>query len=475
MLAAKPKTAVRIMLLSRQPIWIGWGDELIYLYNDSYKSIIGGKHPWALGKPTADVWREIWDDIGPMLATAMSGHEGTYVEEQLLIMERNGYPEETYYTFSYTPIPDDDGTPGGIICANTDDTQRVIGERQLALLRELATTASDARTWQDACERGVAALAINPHDVPFALLYMTGPDGQIAELSATCGIDAERTNFPTTIDLATNPVWPIERALRSQQHLLVSDLPGKVGTDMPMGPWRVPPTDAAIVPVMPTGETGRAGALIVGLNPYRLFDGAYQSFLQLIAGQIAGSIANAQAYEEERRRAEALAELDRAKTTFFSNVSHEFRTPLTLMLGPLEEAMADGREREPETQARLEVVHRNGMRLLKLVNSLLDFSRIEAGRTQASFEPTNLSALTADLASNFRSLTEQAGLRLVLDCAPSQAEIFVDRDMWEKIVLNLLSNAFKFTFEGEIHVGLEVGANKATLTVKDTGHWYPGK
>jgi hypothetical protein len=122
------KTAVRIMLTSRQPIWVGWGRELTYLYNDAYKSIIGGKHPWALGRPTLEVWREIRAEIGPMLETAMTGIEGTYVESQLLIMERNGYPEETYYTFSYSPIPDDDGSPGGIICANTDDTQRVIGE-----------------------------------------------------------------------------------------------------------------------------------------------------------------------------------------------------------------------------------------------------------------------------------------------------------------------------------------------------------
>jgi hypothetical protein len=108
------KTALRIMLTSRQPIWIGWGRELTYFYNDAYKSIIGGKHPRALGRPTSEVWREIWTDIGPMLETAMGGVEGTYVEEQLLIMERNGYPEETYYTFSYSPIPDDNGVPGGI-------------------------------------------------------------------------------------------------------------------------------------------------------------------------------------------------------------------------------------------------------------------------------------------------------------------------------------------------------------------------
>jgi len=139
------KTSVRIMLTSQQPIWIGWGKELIYLYNDPYKSIIGGKHPWALGRPTEVVWKEIWDDISPLLAKAMSGDEGTYSEAQLLIMERNGFPEETYYTFSYSPIPNEDGTPGGIFCANTDDTQRVIGERQLSLLRELASRGAEAR------------------------------------------------------------------------------------------------------------------------------------------------------------------------------------------------------------------------------------------------------------------------------------------------------------------------------------------
>ena len=150
------KTAVRIMLTSRQPIWIGWGPELTYLYNDPYKSIIGGKHPWALGRPVTEVWSEIWDDIAPMLAQAMQGDEGTYNEDQLLIMERSGYPEETYYTFSYSPIPDDDGGVGGIICANTDDTRRVIGERQLTLLRELAAATVDARTFEQACAHSAA-------------------------------------------------------------------------------------------------------------------------------------------------------------------------------------------------------------------------------------------------------------------------------------------------------------------------------
>src|SRR5215475_5931401 len=170
------KTAVRIMLTSRQPIWIGWGKELIYLYNDAYKSIIGGKHPWALGRPAAEVWREIWGDISPLLATAMRGDEGTYVEEQLLIMERSGYPEETYYTYSYSPIPDSHGGAGGIICANTDDTQRVIGERQLALLRELAVSTATIRTVAQACAQSAAALATDLRDLPFAMIYLSDSD-----------------------------------------------------------------------------------------------------------------------------------------------------------------------------------------------------------------------------------------------------------------------------------------------------------
>src|ERR1700742_3720313 len=170
------KTAVGIMLSSRQPIWIGWGRELTYFYNDAYKAIIGGKHPRALGRPTAEVWHEIWTDIGPMLDTATRGEQGTYVEAQLLIMERNGYPEETYYTFSYSPIPNDDGTVGGIICANSDDTRRVMGERQLALLRDLAAGAAHARDRDDACTRAGTALATNPHDLPFAMIYFAEGD-----------------------------------------------------------------------------------------------------------------------------------------------------------------------------------------------------------------------------------------------------------------------------------------------------------
>ncbi|QDL98554.1 response regulator [Rhodopseudomonas palustris] len=469
------KTAVRIMLTSQQPIWIGWGAELTYLYNDPYKSIIGGKHPWALGRPTSDVWSEIWQDIAPLLAKATSGHEGTYVEAQLLIMERNGFPEETYYTFSYSPIPTDDGSPGGIFCANTDDTQRVITERQLSLLRDLAASAAESRSVTQACERSAVALATDSRDLPFALIYLTAPGGSRAELAASAGIDASHPAVKQALSLADgDEFWPVTEASRLNAPVLVPDLDARFGVVFPTGGWRQPPNRAVVLPIPASGDTGRSGFLIAGLNPFRLYDTAYQDFLALAAGQISAAITNADAYQEERRRAEALAEIDRAKTAFFSNVSHEFRTPLTLMLSPLEEAL--GRDAIPDEQrSLLGVAHRNGLRLLKLVNTLLDFARIEAGRVTAHFTPVDLSSFTAELASNFRSALDRAGLRLVIDAPPLPQPVHVDRDMWEKIVLNLLSNAFKFTFDGEIAISVRAAADgrHAVVEVRDTGTGIP--
>ncbi|HEX3529428.1 MAG TPA: HAMP domain-containing sensor histidine kinase [Thermoanaerobaculia bacterium] len=180
-------------------------------------------------------------------------------------------------------------------------------------------------------------------------------------------------------------------------------------------------------------------------------------------------MSRARALSEAKARAEALAEIDRAKTAFFSNVSHELRTPLTLLLGPAEDALRRADTLPADDVERWRLVYRNGLRLLKLVNTLLDFSRIEAGRVEVSYEPTDLAAFTRDLASTFRSAIESAGLRPELGIEDLGEPVFVDRDMWEKIVLNLLSNAVKFTFEGEIEVALRRDGGQAVLTVRDTG------
>ncbi len=464
------RTIVRIMLTSSQPIWIGWGPDLTYLYNDPYKTIIGDKHPHALGQPTAVVWKEIWSDIQPMLKQVMEQNRGTYVESQLLIMERYGYPEETYYTFSYNPVPSEQGGVGGMICTNTDDTQRVIGERQTTLLRELAAATSDIRTIEEVCWLSAGALGTNAKDFPFAMIYLHDAATQTVQLAGAAGLKKRSSIAPKTISLTAPCAWPIADVLNTGKTAVISDL--QQFEQIPTGDWKTPPYQAAVAHIPASGEDGHDGVLIVGLSPYRLFDEAYQRTVQLVAEQIAASIRVARAYEEERRRAEALAELDRAKTIFFSNVSHEFRTPLTLMLGPIEETLNNPSEL-PETRERMSVAHRNALRLLKLVNALLDFSRIEAGRVQAVYEPTDLAAATIDLASGFRSAIEQAGMQLIVDVSPLQEPVYVDRAMWEQIVLNLLSNAFKFTLAGKITIALHQKGRMAALSVTDTGVGIP--
>lgn len=462
------KTAIRILLTSRQPMFIWWGEELINLYNDPYRSILGGKHPQALGRPASEVWREIWDQVGPRVHSAISRDEGTYDEALFLMMERNGYPEETYYTFSYSPLPNDEGRTSGIFCANTDDTQRIIGARRLALQRELAARTLQVKTICDACASCAAALATNPRDLPFALLYLKQQGENRAVLMGRAGIMPDHSAALPSISLDDSGIWQLADVFRRARPEVIAL---SEGIAFPTGAWNRPPEKAVLLPINASGRIGHSAVLIAALNPHRPYDRGYEEFLALVGTQIASALTGAQAYEEERERAEALAELDRAKTTFFSNVSHEFRTPLTLMLGPVEDLL--GRDASGPQREVLQLVYRNGLRMQKLVNALLDFSRIEAGRVLARVEPVDLASFTAELASVFRSAMERAGLRFKVDCLPLSQPVCVDREMWEKIVLNLLSNALKYTFEGTIAVRLKEEAGQAKLTVSDTGTGIP--
>jgi PAS domain S-box-containing protein len=466
------KTAVRILITSRYSMWMGWGPDLIFLYNDAYaQQTLGKKHPWALGKPAREVWAEIWADLDSRVRTVMETGEATWDEGLLLFLERSGYPEETYHTFSYSPLTDDDGKISGLFCVVMEETERVIGERQLGLLRHLAAGLSSKNTEEDVCKAIPASLKTNPQDLPVTLVYLFENGETRARLACETGIERSHPAAPARIEIdAADAVWPIRDLLKTKGPVFVENLTELFGS-MPTGAWDQPPTRAILVPITGQGQDRPAGVFITAVNPYRQLNAGYSGFIYLVAGQIAAGIANARAYEGERQRAEVLAALDRAKTTFFSNVSHEFRTPLTLMLGPTEDALAN-----PEKALRgreLETVHRNELRLLKLVNTLLDFSRLEAGRVTASYQPTDLCAYTLELASIFRSAIEKAGLNYVVDCKTLPQPVYIDREMWEKIVLNLISNALKSTFHGSIELELVNKADHIEFEVRDTGTGIP--
>jgi PAS domain S-box-containing protein len=465
------RTSVSICLDCAFPIVLWWGPQLAILYNDEYTQVLGAKHPSALGQPCSQVWTEIWDVIEPMLAQVMERGEATRSRDLQLHMNRKGYLEETYFSFSYGPIYDEYGKVGGVFCPCIETTEKVVGERRLVTLRDLAAQCKGAESEQAVYQAAAAVLAANARDVPFALLFRIADDAATAYLDAVVGIERGVSNAaPPHVALGgPDDLWGLGEVVRSGKATARERLADRFDV-LPTGAWAVPSHTAMVLPVQLPGQDRPRAILVAGVSPMRALDDSYRTFFGLLAMQIASGLADAQAIEEERRRAAALAEIDRAKTAFFSNVSHEFRTPLTLMLGPLADLLANAHGVLPAgVVEQLTLAHRNSLRLQKLVNSLLDFARIEAGRVEASYEPTDLAAATAELASVFRSAVEKAGLALAVECEPLAEPVYVDRDMWEKIVLNLLSNAFKFTFEGEIRVTLRANGERVELCVSDTG------
>ncbi|MGQ0713071.1 MAG: ATP-binding protein [Gemmatimonadaceae bacterium] len=473
------KTTVGIVLANPFPMLIWWGPDLRHIYNDAYRPILGAKHPASIGQSGSQVWAEIWDILGPRAERARAGGGATFEEDLLLPMDRYGYVEETYFTFSYSPIPEPTAPNGigGVLVTCTETTARVIGERRVRALRDLGAGASEADSAHDAAARSTATLAQYAADLPFVLIYLLDERRERLELAGSAGILAGVPGSPLTVPIAANVEraraairetgWPLADVVQTGAAIVVEDVIERVGR-LAAGPWQEHVSTAVIQPI-PSATAGQAaGAIVAAVSPRLALDESYRGFIEVIAGQIGSAVANARAYEAERKRAEALAELDRAKTAFFSNVSHEFRTPLTLLLAPAKDALADD-ETAPAMRDRLALIHRNGQRLLKLVNTLLEFSRIEAGRIDAWYEPTDFSGYTADLASVFRAAVEKAGLRLTVECPSLPELVYLDLDKWEKVVLNLLSNAFKHTLEGDIVVTARARDGYAELEVRDTG------
>jgi len=466
------RTMVGLLLRNRFPLLLWWGPRVVQLYNDAYRPIPGTKHPKAMGQPAADCWGEIWHVIGPMIEAPFRGEPATWSDDLDLLIDRQGFLEECHFKVSYSPVPDETAQPtgiGGVLATVAETTEVVFGERQLRTLRELGESAAAAQTPEQACAKAAATLGDNPRDVPFAVFYLLDDAGRTAHLAGSCGLTQSGDVAPPTVALDAPAKWPLARVAEQRRVELCAGLREQFAA-LPCGAWTEQPHTAIALPLASPDQPRAYGVMIAALSPHRALDDGYRGFFELAAGQIVTAIRNATAYQEARRRAEALAEIDRAKTEFFSNVSHEFRTPLTLMLGPTEDALREGGVLSGQA---LDTVHRNELRLLKLVNNLLDFARIEANRAQASYQATDLTALTRDLASGFRGAIESAGIELLVACRSLGEPVFVDRDMWERIVLNLLSNAFKFTFDGSIVVTLGQRGERVELTVADTGTGIP--
>jgi len=468
------KTAVAICLRSPFQMAIYWGSELNLIYNDAERDVLGDLHPGALGLPARELLHDSWEITGPQLRAVMERGDTTWAENQPLPLNRRGVVEIGYFTYSYSPIVNDDGQVGGVLLVTKDTTERVLAERRLAAMRELPIRSMDANTERQACEQTAAALA-GTEDVAFALMYLIERDRSSAACVATSAKRGELHAAHQVVELGgedSDERSRLFRALadrRADGVLIDSSLfvaPGRDARSLPRRAFAAPIAHGATDPI--------AGFVVAGIVDGLRFDDACETFVKMAAIAVGRSVAAARARESERERADAIAALDRAKTSFFSDAAHELRTPLALILGNLDQALDQGQfpasAREP-----LMAANRSAQRMLKLVEALLDFSRIEAGGGLGELRAMDVARLTRETAAIFRATVERAGLRLVVDCPSLPERVCVDPDAWERIVSNLVSNAVKFTPDGEIRVRTRAERGELCLTVADTGIGVPAK
>ena len=411
---ANLRVLVDVCLSSRFPMLVCWGPELSMLYNDGYRGLLGeSKHPGAWGRPIREVWPEIWDVIGPMLHGVVSGGPATWVEDELLVVDRYGFLEEAYFTWSFGAIHDDDGQVVGVVDIATETTAKVLAERRDEMSARLVAALADADTPEDVRIRALEVLGSQVND-----------------------------------HLASDIRWHVE------------------GDEPPSGA-----VDGEVVHVVPVVEPGLlepTAHLLLTENPRRPWDAQLQVYAELCASHVAMALSGIRRLQEERHRSEALAELDVAKSDFFANVSHELRTPLTLIAGPVQDALAaDGLD--PEQRQRFELILRNTDRLAGLVDRILDLTRLEAGAVEPHWVRADVEELVTGIGANFRPAIERTGLEFEVVCDDLDHEAYVDVDMFERIVLNLLSNALKFTTRGRISLHLGGTDTGFAVSVSDTG------
>ncbi|MGO4600153.1 ATP-binding protein [Terrabacter sp. 2RAF25] len=424
---ANLRSIADICLSSGFPMLVCWGPELAMVYNDGYRTLLGrSKHPAAFGRPVAQVWPEVWDVIGPMFDGVLDGGPATWVEDELLVVDRSGFLEEAYFTWSYGAIHDAEGNVAGILNVAVETTDKVLAVRRAGAALELfqsLTSGPAPETREQVRDRALAVLRARTADHLDADLVWTEGDAGVA---------------------ATEP--------------------SAVGADLVVH----------VVPVLEPGSAEPAALLRLDANPRRPWDAQLQAYAELCASHVAMALSGVRRRADDRQREEALAELDVAKSDFFANVSHELRTPLALIAGPVQDALvSDGLDHD--TRRRFEMIARNTDRLTGLVDRILDLTRVEAGAVEPHWVAVDVMTVTSGIAANFRPAIERMGLEFAVECDDLGREAHVDLDMFERIVLNLLSNALKFTPRGRIGLRLTGDSRGYEVSVSDTGIGIPEK
>ncbi len=462
------RTALSILLGSRFPMQLLWGPDYIHFYNDAYLSIAGDKHPGALGQPGAAVWPEVWADVvAPLLDQVRTTGEATWSSDQLLVLDRRGFLEEGYYTFSYGPVPGADGVIEGIFIAVTETTRQVLSERRLRTIRDLgaalASVNSESALWQAA----QPVLAAATTDLPFALIHTLDAQRRTLGLACAVGLPSNHSAVPLLLPLdQEGSPWPCAQVIARGLPLPVHNLADFAG-NLPCGTWGAPPSTALVLPLRADSMAQPLGCLTAGISPRLTLDADYQDFLERLAALLAGALARVRDY------AEAQAAV-RIRDDFLSVAAHELKTPLTPIIGRLQ-LLQRRLSLEGVDQRHLQsvaTVVSEALRLSAMVDALLDLSRLRGGHLQLERRPLDLRAVAQRIADEV-----QPGLvRHELHMSLSEQPALVDGDALrlEQVVRNLVQNAIKYSPDGgEVALGVAAEGDQMLLTVRDQGLGIP--
>ncbi|CCQ14517.1 Sensor protein [Rhodococcus sp. AW25M09] len=448
-------TAIRTVMPSTTPMLIWWGPDLVQIFNHSYTDLLGDKFPAAAAQPAGECWAEIWDDVGPMAREVVESDEPVHRAQYMFMMHRHGFLEETYWTFSHSPIRGPGRTVLGLFVTPTDDTVQVVGQRRMsALLRLGALDAGDGAGPPGIARAAVDVLGSEPREFPLVAALLRDDLAENGPLR--CVATSGDADYESSTWLDSDVFGVIEGVVPRATVPVDGNVP-----------------EAVVMPLTMAGRVQPIGALVIGVRSSRAVDESLTSFCGVLAERVSTALTASQAFEMERRRVAALAEADEAKTRLLENVGHEFRTPLTLLAGPLESVRESTTSTLSDSDRdSLDVVHRASTRLRRLVDDLLDVVSADAGQLRARLEPTDLAAVTRDCASMFAAVASDQGLDLVVD-ASEEVVILIDGEMWSKVVFNLVANAVKYTPAGSVSVRLRAEADTIRLVVADTGLGIP--
>jgi signal transduction histidine kinase/CheY-like chemotaxis protein len=468
------QTVVSTILHSRHPMFLWWGPELIQFYNDAYLPSFGrGKHPGAMGQRGRDCWQETWPIMWPQIDDVMTRRGSSWNEDHLVPMFRNGRIEEVYWTYGYSPVFDDDGVVGGTLVLCTETTSRVVAERRTRTMRLLSEKSAWATDSSSLLQKAIEVIGDASHDIPFALFYCDEGTPGHPHLLGGVGFPDQATQ--AMADARARQI--LEDGIRQSKSAWSSAIDP---SGLPGGPWPESPTTVYVAQLKKSRLGQPNGFTVFGLSPRLPFDDVYRDHLDQISAHTSLALSRVDALMVrsvvESEREKLLSDLEaagRAKDEFLAMLGHELRNPLSPIVTALQLMKLRG---DTGTSREQQVIQRQLDHVIRLVDDLLDVSRITRGKIELRRETVEIAAIIGQAVEMASMLLEQRAHRLSVEVEKQGLLWEGDPVRLAQVVANLLTNAARYTpHGGDIRIACRREDGELVLSVRDNGAGIPAE